>query len=105
MATQIIKRKNAMALLRDDDAQGQPTIHSIKYRKKDGTIGRKRRVSKSTRHLPGAGKYRGKISTYHVFLLTNHDEASNSPRRTFEILIDLLVELDGMTIDHTNGEY
>lgn len=93
-----------MALLRQDDAQGQPTIHSIKYRKKDGTAGRKMRVSKSSRHLPGAGKYRGNLSTNHIFLFTNHDEAEGTSRRTFEVLIDLMIEIDGMTIDHTNGD-
>lgn len=93
-----------MALLRQDDAQGQPTIHSIKYRKKDGTAGRKMRVSKSSRHLPAAAKYRGNVNTNHVFLLTNHDEPEGTSRRTFEVLIDLLIEIDGMTIDHTNGD-
>ncbi len=93
-----------MALLRQDDALGQPTIHSIRYRKKDGTAGYKARVSKSSRHLPGTGKYRGNLNTNHVFLFTNHDEPEDSNRRNFEVLIDLLTEIDGMTIDHTNGD-
>lgn len=97
---QIIKRKNAMALLRQDDAEGKPTIHRIKYRKTDGTIGRKMRVGKSFRSLPGDGKYRGNIKLNHVFLFYDYDT-----KETFNVLIDLMVEVDGMIIDHTNNEF
>ncbi|GAB2798644.1 hypothetical protein GCM10027275_50290 [Rhabdobacter roseus] len=100
----LIKRKVAMAALRADDAQGQPSIHSIRYRKKDGTLGYKAHVSKSFRHLPGASKYRGQVSLNHEFLFRNHDE-SDPAQQHFRILIDLLVEVDGHIIDHTNGEY
>jgi hypothetical protein len=97
---QIIKRKNAMALLRQDDAEGKPTIHRIKYRKLDGSIGRKMRVAKSFRHLPGDGKYRGHVKLNHVFLFYDHDT-----KETFNVLIDLLIEVDGLIIDHTNNEF
>lgn len=101
----VIKRKVAMAALRADDAQGQPSIHSVKYRRKDGTIGYKPRVSKSFRHLPGSGKFRGNVSLNHEFLFRNHDEPEGSQRQHFRLLIDLIQEIDGATIDHTNGEY
>lgn len=100
MKKQIIKRKNAMALLRSDDDLGRPTIHSIKYRKVDGSAGYKKRVSKNMNHLPGTGKYRGNVKLNHVFLFYNHDT-----KETFNVLIDLLVEIDGMIIDHTNNEF
>lgn len=101
---QLIKRKVAMASLRADDAAGNPSIHSIKYRKLDGTIGFKKRVTKSFSHLPGASKYRGNMNSNHEFLFTNKDER-NPDKQHFRIKIDLLVEMDGIVIDHTNGEY
>jgi hypothetical protein len=39
------------------------------------------------------------------FLFKNHDEPDDSPSQHFRIKIDLLVEVDGHIIDHTNGEY
>ncbi|MCE7061242.1 hypothetical protein [Dyadobacter sp. CY343] len=105
MATkQTIKRKVAMASIRSDDAAGKPSVHSIKYTKLDGTIGFKKRVSKSFQHLPGARKFRGNINTNHEFLFKNHDATSELDKH-FRIKIDLLVEVDGMTVDHTNGEH
>lgn len=104
MAKQTVKRKVAMASLRADDAQGQPSIHSVTYRRKDGTLGHKPRVSKSFRHLPGAGKYRGQVSLNHEFLFRNHDEP-NPARQHFRLLIDLIQAVDGAIIDHTNGEF
>lgn len=104
MAKQIIKRKVAMAIIQSDDATGNPSVHSIKYKKLDGTTGFKRRVTKSFRHLPGAGKFRGNMNTNHEFLFRNLD-ASSPEDQNFRIKIDLLVEVDGMIIDHTNGEH
>ena len=94
-----------MAALRADDANGMPSVHSIKYRRMDGTIGYKRRVSKSFQHLPGAGRFRGNMNTNNEFLFKNHEEPDDSAHQHFRIKIDLLVELDGHIIDHTNGEY
>lgn len=94
-----------MAALRADDANGMPSIHTIKYRKMDGTIGYKRRVSKSFQYLPGASKFRGNMNGNNEFLFKNHDEPDDSPNQHFRIKIDLLVEVDGHIIDHTNGEY
>lgn len=93
-----------MASLRADDAQGKPSIHSIKYVKRDGTVGFKRRVAKSFRLLPGASKYKGNMKLNNEFLFQNL-EISNPDEQHFRILIDLLLEVDGATIDHTNGEY
>lgn len=104
MAKQTIKRKVAMASIRSDDAAGRPSVHSIKYRKLDGAIGYKKRVTKSFQHLPGAGKFRGNINTNHEFLFRNLD-VNDTDEQNFRIKIDLLVEVDGMTVDHTNGEY
>lgn len=93
-----------MANLREDDAQSQPTIHSIKYRSMDCIVGFKKRVSKSFRSLPGASGFRGNMNTNHEFLFVNHDEP-DSEKKHFRLKIDLLIELDGNIIDHTNGEY
>ena len=93
-----------MAWLRADDSRGEPSIHSVKYRKLDHTIGYKDRVSKSFRHLPGASKFKGDLKEAHEFLFVNHDEPSDS-KKHFRIKIDLLIEVDGHIIDHTNGEY
>lgn len=101
---QVIKRKVAMASLRADDAFGNPSIHSIKYRRMDGVARFKRHVSKSFRHLPGASKYRGNMNAAHEFLFVDHDEP-DPEKKHFRIKIDLLVEVDGNIIDHTNGEY
>ncbi|CAG4992266.1 hypothetical protein DYBT9275_00927 [Dyadobacter sp. CECT 9275] len=98
---QVIKRKVAMAWLRSDDAQGNPSVHSVKYRRLDGSIGYKKRVSKSFKNLPGESGFRGNLNTNNEFLLVNHEKA-NQP---FRIKIDLLIEVDGHIIDHTNGEY
>ena len=104
MARQTIKRKIALAALRSDDAAGNPTVHSIKYRKKDGQIGYKNRVIKSFRHLPGASKFRGNLSENHELLLINKEEQEPS-KQHFRIKIDLLIAMDGLVIDHTNGEH
>ena len=102
MAKQIIKRKTAMAAIRADDANGNPTVHSIKYRKKDGTIGFKKRVSKSFRLLPGSGKFRGNLNLNlnHEFQFINLDLPSDADNYNFRIKIDYLIEVDGMVIDH-----
>ena len=62
-----------MASLRADDAQGQASVHSIRYRKVDGSLGYKPRVCKSFKTLPGTGKYRGNVSLNHEFLFRNPD--------------------------------
>ena len=93
-----------MASIRSDDATGRPTVHSIKYRKKDGTVGYKKRVTKSFRLLPGSGKFRGNINLGHEFQFINLDEPPDSDRYHFRIKIDNLIEVDGMVLDHTNGE-
>lgn len=93
-----------MATLRADDDNGNPSVHSIKYRKMDGTIGYKKRVSKSFRHLPGASKFRGNMNSGHEFLFVNNDEPDQE-KKHFRLKIDLLIEVDGNIIDHTNGEY
>lgn len=93
-----------MASIRSDDAAGKPSVHAIKYRKVDGGIGYKKRVTKSFQHLPGAGKFRGNMNTNHEFLFRNLDEPDPDSQH-FRIKIDLLIEVDGMIIDHTNGEH
>lgn len=69
---------------------------SIQYRKKNGELGFKTEVSKSLDNIPGASGFRQNVSINHILLLHNHEE--DSP---FEVLIDLLVEYNGMIIDHT----
>jgi len=93
-----------MASLRADDAQGRPSVHTIKYVKVDGTIGYKKRAAKSFRLLPGAGKYNGNMKLNNEFLFQNL-EVTDPEKQHFRILVDLLLEVDGATLDHTNGEY
>lgn len=75
---------------------GTPLTFSIKYRRKsDGTVGFKPLVSKSLKNAAGTGKYRQNVNLTHVLLL--HDHTNNRP---FELAIDLLIEFNGMIIDH-----
>ncbi len=92
----IIKRRAVFAEIHQDTRGAGVHIFSIKYRKKDGSCGYKARVSKSWKQLAGAKKFRQNININHVLLL--HDHEANRP---FEILIDLMVEYNGMLIDHT----
>lgn len=71
-------------------------IFSIKYRRKDGTIGYKARVSKSFKVQPGTKKFKQNVNVNHILLIYDHDAG-----QTREVLIDLLVEYNGMLIDHT----
>ncbi len=87
-----------------DDDRGRPSIHSVKYRKLDGTTGYKRRVSKSNRTLPGESKFKGNLNENHEHLFFNHDEPEES-KQYFRIKIDLLTHVDGHLIDHTDQEY
>jgi hypothetical protein len=101
MPKQVIKRRAAFADIHQDTRGGLPHLFAVKYRKKDGSIGYKPNVSKSLRRVAGPGGYRGNVNQNHVLLLENHDLPVNHPNRHFEILIDLLVEYNGMVVDHT----
>lgn len=92
----VIKRRAVFAEIHQD-TRGD-TVHqfSVKYRKADYTTGFKANVSKSFRSVAGQGKYRGNVNTNHVLLLVD-----NETNQTFEIIIDLMVEYNGLLIDHT----
>ncbi len=91
-----IKRRTMFAEIHQDTRGDEVHKFSVKYRKVDGEIGYKANVSKSIRNLPGKGKYNGNVKINHVLLLYDHDT-----ERTFEILIDLMIEYNGLLIDHT----
>mgnify|MGYP000668063908 CR=1 FL=1 len=75
---------------------GKPHEFSLKYSKKDATVGFKNRVRKSSKNLPGPSGYRGNVSLNFVLLLENLDD-HNQP---FELLIDLITHYNGMRIIH-----
>ena len=91
-----IKRRAVFADIHQDTRGDKVHVFSVKYRKLDGTIGYKQRVSKTIKSMPGEAKFRGNISANHELLLHNHDTD-----RPFRIKIDLMVEYNGMIIDHT----
>lgn len=92
----IMKRRAVFAEIHQDTRGTQQHIFSVKYRKKDGTIGFKPRCSKSFKKIPGAAGFKQNVSINHVLLLHDHDKNA-----TFEILIDLFKEYNGYLIDHT----
>ncbi|PQA59152.1 hypothetical protein [Siphonobacter curvatus] len=96
MAQKVIKRRAVFAEIHQDTVGDQVHTFSVKYRKKEGEEGYKAKVSKSLQRLPGQSGFRQNVSLNHVLLL--HDHEKNHP---FEILIDLMVEYNGMIIDHT----
>ena len=83
------------AEIHQDTRGGQPHEFSIKYVRKDGTVGYKERVSKTTSRLNGQRGYRGNVNNNVVLLLQNCE--TNQP---FELLIDLLLEYEGLRIIH-----
>lgn len=96
MAKKVIKRRTVFNQIQQDTVGDHVHIFSIVYRKKGGALGVKPRVSKSVKNLPGTSGYRQNVNINHVLLLTNQEDES-----PFEVLIDLLVEYNGMIIDHT----
>lgn len=92
----IIKRRAVFAEIHQDTRGAGIHTFSIKYRKKDGSAGYKAKVSKSYNALPGDKKFRQNVNINHVLLLKDQETG-----RTFEVLIDLLIEYNGMLIDHT----
>lgn len=92
----VIKRRAVFAEIHQDTRGDSVHQFSVKYRKTDYTTGFKANVSKNFRSVSGQGKYRGNVNTNHVLLLID-----NETNRTFEIIIDLMVEYNGLLIDHT----
>lgn len=91
-----IKRRVVFAEIHQDTRGAGPHIFSIKYRKKDGSIGYKARASKSLKSFSGEKKFRQNVSLNHILLIYDHDTKQHR-----EILIDLLVEYNGYLIDHS----
>lgn len=96
MAKKVIKRRAVFADIHQDTRGDQVHTFSLTYRKKDGELGHKAQVSKSLQRLPGQSGFRQNVSLNHVLLLHDHEAG-----RPFEVLIDLLIEYNGMIIDHT----
>ncbi|QMW04061.1 hypothetical protein [Spirosoma foliorum] len=96
--TKTITRRAMFAEIHQDTLEGGKShIFSLKYAKKDSTVGYKARVRKCSKNLPGAQGYRGNINLNHVLLLENLDN-KNQP---FEICIDLILEYNGQRVVHT----
>lgn len=93
---QKIKRRAVFADIHQDTKGNEVHIFSLKYRKLDGSVGYKARCSKSLNSLPGTGKFRGNLNSNHELLLYNHENSQH-----FRVKIDLIVEYNGMIIDHT----
>jgi hypothetical protein len=74
-------------------------VHSIKYRKLDGSSGSKIGVRKSG--LGGVGK--GKTDIASINKIVDHDDSMflESFGRTFEIKPELLIEFNGMRVFHS----
>ncbi|GAB4047066.1 hypothetical protein [Spirosoma litoris] len=98
-----ITRRAMFAEIHQDTLEGGKShIFSLKYTKKDSTVGYKARVRKCSKNLPGAQGYRGNINLNHVLLLENLD--NNNPGgapQPFEICIDLILEYNGQRVVHT----
>lgn len=85
----------------DTREDGKPHVFSIGYVKKDGTVGQKARVRKSSKNLPGQAGYRGNVNLNHVLLLENLDNNRRAAgRQPFEVLIDLITHYNGMRVNH-----
>jgi hypothetical protein len=98
MGRGVIKRRAMFADIRQHDMPvegGAAKTFEIAYRKMDGTLSRKRRVSKSFRRVPGQSGFKINISTNHLLLLHDHDKNED-----FNIHIDLIVEYNNMVVDH-----
>lgn len=93
MLRRLIKRRAMFADMHQKDVPGGS--FSIVYRKQDGSLSRKKRVGKSFKKVPGQSGFRTNIGHNHLLLL--HDFDTNED---FNIHIDLIVEYNGMTVDH-----
>ncbi len=93
---QKIKRRAVFADIHQDTRGDKIHVFSIKYRKMDGSIGYKARCSKSVQTFPHEAKFRGNLNANHELLLYNHENSQH-----FRVKIDLIIEYNGMVIDHT----
>ena len=98
MTKKVIKRRAMFADMHQQDLPSSDGIRTfeIAYRKVDGSLSRKKRVSKSFRRTPGQSGFRTHIGHNHLLLL--HDHQTNED---FNIHIDLIVEYNGMIVDHS----
>lgn len=92
-----ISRRAMFAEIHQDTREGGK-LHefSLKYCRKDGTVGSKDRVTKSSKHAPGIAKFRQNVNLNHILLLQDLDTG-----RVFELHIDLLLEYNDRRINHT----
>lgn len=98
MACKTITLRAMFAEIHQDTREnGQAHVFTLKYVKKDSTVGQKARVRKCAKNLPGAQGYRGNINLNHVILLENLDK-NNEP---FELCIDLITHYNGLRIIRT----
>ena len=102
MAANTITRRAMFAEIHQDSlGGGQAHVFSLKYVKKDSTVGQKARVRKCSKNLPGERGYRGNINLNHVLLLENLDK--NNPGgapQPFELCIDLITHYNGLRVVH-----
>ncbi|UHG90098.1 hypothetical protein [Spirosoma oryzicola] len=91
-----INRRTMFAEIHQDTREnGKPHVFSLKYCKVDATVGEKDQVCKSVRNAPGAAKFRQNVNLNHILLLQNLENNT-----VFELHIDLLLEYNGMRINH-----
>lgn len=95
MSRHIIKKRAAFADIHQSTIGSELHIFSVKYVKKDGTVGYKAQVSKSFKQLPGASKYRSNVKLNNALILHDHIEKS-----FFQISADLILEYNNKLIDH-----
>lgn len=91
----VLKKRAVFAEIHQDTRGAGPHIFSVKYRKKDGRVGYKARVSKSFKRTPGESGYRQNVNLNSILLLYDQDTGN-----TFEIKTDLMVEYNNYLIDH-----
>lgn len=91
----ITRRAMFAEIHQDTRENGKPHIFSLKYCRVDSTVGEKEEVRKSSRNAPGVAKFRQNVNLNHILLLQDVQTG-----RVFELHIDLLLEYNGMRINH-----
>ncbi|PRY47130.1 hypothetical protein CLV58_101196 [Spirosoma oryzae] len=96
MSQPITRRAMFAEIHQELGLDGKPNEFSLRYCRKDGSIGFKPRCRKTTKSTPGAGKFRANVSGNHLFLV--EDVTTREP---FNVLIDLILEYNGRRVNHT----
>lgn len=103
MKEMTIQRRTVFAEIHQDVDMlqgGKPPVFSIRYVKKDGTLGAKARCRKTTRRQAGSAGYRGNVKLNHVLLLENLDDVGPRGAQCFEVCIDLITHYNDRRVIH-----